>query len=312
MVLALKLVSTLHDIYDLIRLPLCLMGALASLTAGLIVLVIQNPGESLFTLVPQNLDLVILGLGIPFLIIGASMAINDYHDYEADRINKRMDRPLVRNPALNPQHVLFGSLSMIALGILFSLILFFDNCFVTIGVIFFSFLSISYNLWTKEKGLVGNATVALSNTAPYLLTLIALDARDPDTILVVIVMAMITFCGVLGRELVKGIMDIEGDRITNSRTFAVQFGPKRAVQLASVFFIGLIFLIPIPMFIKFQDNLFYLVLMMITVILLLYSVTILYNDPSVASGKKARSYSRTALWIGSTAFFVGAFTLSFL
>ena len=288
------------------------MGALASLTAGLIVLVIQNPGESLFTLVPQNSDLAILGLGIPFLIIGASMAINDYHDYEADRINKRMDRPLVRNPSLNPQHVLFGSLLMIVVGILFSVILFSDNYLVTVGVTFFSFLSLSYNLWTKEKGLIGNATVALSNTAPYLLTLIALDARDPDTILVVVVMAIITFCGVIGRELVKGIMDIEGDRITNSRTFAVQFGPKRAVQLASVFFIILIFLIPIPMFIKFQDNLIYLGLMVITVLLMLYTVAILYNDPSVASGKKARSYSRTALWIGSTGFFIGAFTLSFL
>jgi len=288
------------------------MGALASLTAGLIVLVIQNPGESLFTLVPQHLDLAVLGLGIPFLIIGASMAINDYHDYEADRINKRMDRPLVRNANLNPQHVLFGSLLMIALGIIFSIILFSDNYFVTIGVAFFSFLSISYNLWTKEKGLIGNATVALSNTAPYLLTLIALDARDPDTILVVTVMAIITFCGVIGRELVKGIMDIEGDRITNSRTFAVQFGSKRAIQLASVFFFVLIFLIPIPMFIKFQNNLIYLGLMVVTVCLMLYTVAILYNDPSVASGKRARSYSRTALWIGSTAFFVGAFTLSFL
>ena len=257
------------------------MGVLASLTAGLIVLVIQNPGESLFTLVPKNLELTILGLGIPFLIIGASMAINDYHDFEADRINKRMDRPLVRNPALNPQYVLFGSLLMIAVGILFSIILFPDNCLVTIGVTFFSFLSISYNLWTKEKGIIGNATVSLSNTAPYLLTLIALDARDPDTILVVIVMAIIVFCGVIGRELVKGIMDIEGDRITNSRTFAVQFGPKRAVQVASIFFLILIFLIPIPMFIKFQDNLIYLGLMIITVCLLLYTVVILYKDPSI-------------------------------
>ncbi len=288
------------------------MGALASLTAGLIVLVIQNPGESLFTLVPQNLDLAILGLGIPFLIIGASMAINDYHDFESDRINKRMDRPLVRNPTLNPQYVLFGSLIMIAVGILFSVILFSDNCLVTIGVTFFSFLSISYNLWTKHKGIVGNATVSLSNTAPYLLTLIALDARDPDTILVVVVMAIITFCGVIGRELVKGIMDIEGDRITNSRTFAVQFGPKRAVQVASIFFFILIFLIPIPMFIKFQGNFLYLSLMIITVCLLLYTVVILYQDPSIETGKKARSYSRTAMWIGSTAFFVGAFTLSFL
>ena len=174
----------------------------------------------------------------------------------------------------------------------------------------FSFLSISYNLWTKEKGILGNITVAGSNTAPYLLTLIALEAKEPDTILVVLVMAVITFCGVLGRELVKGIMDIEGDRITDSRTFAVQHGPKKAVQLASFFFLILIILIPIPMFIKFQNNYVYLILMVITVTMFLYTVFILYKDPSTRSGKKARSYTRTALWIGSAAFLVGALALS--
>ncbi|MHA2175445.1 MAG: UbiA family prenyltransferase [Candidatus Hodarchaeales archaeon] len=306
-----KIGSNLRDVYDLIRLPLCIMGAFASFTAGLIVLIIQNPGVDLITLIMNNWDLALLGLSIPFLIIGASMAINDYHDYEADRINKRNDRPLVRNPNLKPQYVLFGSLFMIFLGILFSLILFTDNLFVTLGVIIFSFISLSYNIWTKEKGLIGNATVSFSNTAPYLLTLIALKARDPDTILVVIVIAIIIFCGVMGRELVKGIMDIEGDKISDSKTFAVQYGPIRATQLATVFFVILFFLIPIPMFIKFQNNILYFGLMMTTVLILFYTVFILFKDPSVDTGKKARSYTRNALWVGSAAFFVGGIALLF-
>ncbi len=310
MVLDLATKSLFHDIYDLIRLPLCIMGSLAGFTAGLIVLLVQNPGYNIITLLSQYWQLGALGLSIPFLIVGASMAINDYHDYEADRINGRIDRPLVRNSKLKPQYVLYGSLSMIGLGVLISLFLFNSNFLVPIGVIIFSFLSISYNLWTKEKGILGNITVAASNTAPYLLTLVALDAQDLDTVLVVVVMAIIVFCGVLGRELVKGIMDIEGDQKTDSRTFAVQYGPKRAVQMASFFFILLIILIPIPMFIKFQHNYLYLILMMITVFLFLYTVGILYNDPSIKSGKKARSYTRTALWIGSAAFLVGAIALS--
>ncbi|MHA1994744.1 MAG: UbiA family prenyltransferase [Candidatus Hodarchaeales archaeon] len=299
-----------HDIYDLIRLPLCILGSLAGFTAGLIVLLVQNPGYNVITLLEQYWQLGALGLSIPFLIVGASMAINDYHDYEADRINGRMDRPLVRNPNLKPKSVLYGSIFMIGLGVLISVFLFDGNFLVPIGVLIFSFLSVSYNLWTKEKGILGNMTVAGSNTAPYLLTLVALEAKDQNTILVVVVMAIITFCGVLGRELVKGIMDIEGDRITDSRTFAVQYGPKRAVQLASFFFLILIILIPIPMFIKFQNNYLYLILMVITVLMFLYTVVILYNDPSIKSGNKARSYTRTALWIGSAAFLVGAIALS--
>ena len=108
--------TALHDIYDLIRLPLGIMAAIAGLTAGMIVVLVQEStsGDTFFGFVLSYLevhwDLAILGLSIPFLIVGASMSINDYHDYEADRINNRIDRPLVRNPKLDPNYVLFLSL----------------------------------------------------------------------------------------------------------------------------------------------------------------------------------------------------------
>jgi geranylgeranylglycerol-phosphate geranylgeranyltransferase len=295
------------------------MAAIAGLTAGMLVVLIQEkePGDNnntillVLKLLPQYWELAILGLIIPFLIVGASMAINDYHDYEADRINNRIDRPLVRNPNLNPQYVLFLSLTMITMGIILSFFLFMDNCFVSIGVTIFSFLAISYNLWTKDMGLIGNMTVALCDTAPSILALVALGGSSIDfaTVLMVGIMAAIAFFGVVGRELVKGIMDMEGDRITESRTFAVRYGPKRAVQLASVFFIIVIFLAPLPLFIKFNNNLLYSVLMLGTIILLFTSVIILYRDPSITNGKKARSYTRTALWTGALAFFLGVLFL---
>ncbi|MFX0205737.1 MAG: UbiA family prenyltransferase [Candidatus Hodarchaeota archaeon] len=305
----------IHDIYDLTRLPLGVMGAIAGLTVGMFVVLIQEKevGENTILLIlelhPQYWELAILGLSIPFLIIGASMSINDYHDFEADRINKRMDRPLVRNPDLNPQYVLFLALVMIAAGILISLFLFIDNCLVVIGVAIYSFLAISYNLWTKERGLLGNITVAACDTGPYLLALIAMGSGDMETTLLVFIMAGITFFGIIGRELVKGIMDMEGDRITESHTFAVKYGPKRAVQLASFFFFIVIILAPFPLFIKFYNNLLYAGFMFITIILLFYSILILYRDPSVNAGKKARSLTRTALWTGSIAFLVGVLFL---
>ena len=307
--------TAFHDIYDLIRLPLGIMAAIAGLTAGMIVVLVQEStsGDTFFDFVLSYLevhwDLAILGLSIPFLIVGASMSINDYHDYEADRINNRTDRPLVRNPKLNPNYVLFLSLFMIAIGILLSLFLFFDNLWVVLGVVFFSFLSISYNLWTKEKGLLGNITVATCNTAPYLLALIAMGATDANTVLVVAIMSAITFCGVVGRELIKGVMDMEGDEAAGFYTFALRYGPKRAVILASVFFLGVIILAPAPLFIKFQNNLLYLFFIVIAIFLFLYSVFILLKDHSYETGKKARHYTRTALWMGAIAFLIGAISL---
>ncbi len=310
-----SLKTLLHDFYDLTRLPLGIIAAILGFTSGMIVVVIQYkiPGistiELVFTLLPQYWEIALLGLIIPFLIVGASMAINDYHDYEADRLNKRMDRPLVRNPNLNPQYVLFMSLVMIAAGIILSFFLFIDNLFVTLGVAFFSFLAISYNLWTKNMGLLGNMTVAGCDTAPAFLALIAMGATDLSTIILVLVMASITFFGVVGRELVKGIMDVEGDRIADSKTFAVRYGPENAVKLASVFFGVVIIVSPIPLFLRFENNFLYLGFMLVTIILLLTSVVILYKEPSIKNGKKARSYTRTALWTGALAFFFGALFL---
>jgi geranylgeranylglycerol-phosphate geranylgeranyltransferase len=296
------------------------MGAVAGLTAGMIVVLVhhQDPSKNTVLIVlelfPQYWELAILGLAIPFLIVGASMAINDYHDYEADRINNRMDRPLVRNPELNPNFVLALSLTMIFTGILLSFLLFLDNPLVVLGVSIFSFLSVSYNIWTKEKGLLGNMTVAACDVAPFLLALIAMAGKeggsDFNTTLVVCVMAGITFFGVVGRELLKGIMDMEGDRAAESHTFAVKYGPKRAVQLASMFFIVVIILAPIPLFIKFQNNIFYATFMFLAIFLLLYSIFILIRDQSVAAGKKGRKYTRTALWFGVLSFLVGALTMS--
>lgn len=310
----------LHDIYDLTRLPLGIMAAIAGLTAGMIVVLVHHQDSSQNTvllvlqLLPQYWELAILGLSIPFFVVGASMAINDYHDYEADQINKRMDRPLVRNPDLKPEHVLVLSLSLIAAGIILSFFLFMDNLLVVIGVTIFSFLSISYNLWTKERGLIGNMTVAACDTAPFLIALVAMIGKegnvDINTILVILIMAGITFFGVVGRELIKGIMDIEGDRAAESHTFAVKYGPKRAVQLASVFFGIVIVMAPIPLFIKFYNNILYAGLMFIAIILLLYSAIILLRDQSVVTGKKGRTYTRTALWAGVLSFFVGALTMS--
>ena len=105
-------------------------------------------------------------------------------------------------------------------------------------------------------------------------------------------------------------MDIEGDRAAASHTFAVKYGPKRAVQLASFFFIIVIILAPLPLFITFQNNLFYAVFMLIAIVLLFYSVLILLRDQSVATGKKGRTYTRTALWSGVLSFLIGALTMS--
>lgn len=296
------------------------MGAVAGLTAGMIVVLVHHPDPSkstivtVFELLPQYWELAVLGLAIPFLIIGASMAINDYHDYEADRINNRMDRPLVRNPDLKPEYVLVLSLLMIFSGIILSFILFMDNLLIVFGVTIFSFLSISYNIWTKERGLLGNMTVGACDVAPFVLALIAMAGKeggtDFNTATTVLIVATITFFGVVGRELIKGIMDIEGDRAANSHTFAVKYGPKRAVQLASLFFVIVIILAPLPLFFTFQNNIFYAIFMIITIGFLFYSVFILLRDQSVVTGKKGRTYTRTALWSGVLAFLIGALTMS--
>ena len=89
----------------LIRLPNCIMTAVAVYIGA--VVASANPS---FT-VP-----VILGMISAFLVCAGGMAVNDYYDVEADKINKKKRRPIVKG-AVKKENTLTVSIILSLVGL---------------------------------------------------------------------------------------------------------------------------------------------------------------------------------------------------
>ncbi len=300
--------NVIKGIGDLIRLPLCIMAAIAGFTAGIIVLKLQGGvGSDIIQIIQNHYVEATVGIWIPFLMVGGAMAINDYYDYESDKINQRFDRPLVRGVFPRSFALIFGS-TMIFLGILITIVVFQDLPLLVL-VLFFTVIAYGYNLYLKESGIAGNLLVSFSYAAPYALGAFAMKVKESTITLTIIVMVAITFFGALGREFLKGIMDVEGDQARGIKTVAVTKGPKTAALAANLMFFIVLILSPIPFFLSYAGNIVYLLFILITDALLLLSGIPLLLQPTKDNSKRGRMYTRLALWTGAIAFLLGALTI---
>lgn len=177
----------------------------------------------------------LLALAVPFFINLASFALNDYWDVEADRKNKRMNRPLVSGalaPSVAIWTVVIGYLFGIAAGWLI-------NPICGIIATLFALLSIAYNYKLKDWPLVGNAYIALSMAIAFPFGALAAGipiANFPSLILWLTIGAF--FAG-LSRELIKSVQDMKGDKAARgSRHLPIIIGARSALVLAALLAIG--------------------------------------------------------------------------
>lgn len=190
--------------------------------------------------VPTELTKVLAGiLGATLAEMGA-FSLNDYFDVEVDIKNNRTDRPIVRGD-VSPGEALWLSIVTSVLGIV---AMFFTGSIgavvVTIVLVLFGAL---YNAKLKELGIWGNLYISFTMAAPFLFGSLLFAHNDR----VLYIIAAIAFLVGLGREVMKGIMDVEGDALRNVRTVARTWGPAKAKYLAVALYAAGIFLSPLPL-----------------------------------------------------------------
>ncbi|MCS7143872.1 MAG: UbiA family prenyltransferase [Archaeoglobaceae archaeon] len=186
-----------------------------------------------------NLELLILGFVTAVFLEASAFAMNDYLDYDVDVANKRLDRPLVRGD-LSKKTALALTLLFFPLGLISALLISIEALFFVLLV---TLLAFAYNAKLKELGLLGNAYVAFTMSAPFIFGGIISDFSYS-----VLLLSLIAFLSGLGREIMKGIEDVEGDALRNVKSVARVHGIEKAVKLSSFFFIfavSLSFLPPI-------------------------------------------------------------------
>jgi geranylgeranylglycerol-phosphate geranylgeranyltransferase len=112
---------------------------------------------------------------------------------------------------------------------------------------------------------------------------------------------------VTGREVTKGIVDVQGDKAQNVKTMAVHFGGRTAAYTAVAFFLSAVALSPLPWFLNLV-SLWFIPLVAATDIGLIASSLMLLRDYSRENARKVKTMVLLWLLLGLLAFTLGALT----
>jgi geranylgeranylglycerol-phosphate geranylgeranyltransferase len=275
-------------ILELIRYKNCSMAGLAAVI-GAAIAYSASPGELVW------MGLIFITV---FVITGAGNAINDYFDANIDAIN-RPDRPIPsgrisRRAAYNFSIVLFAS------GILISYFIGSpDSTHIPFWIaIFNSFLLFFYAAFLKRKVFVGNLSVSYLTGSTFLFGGAAYGGKG---IQVTLILCFLSMLATFGREIVKTIEDIEGDKLDGASTLPIWIGETRAAYVACAFGLLAVFLSPLPYYMGLFNE-YYLVVVGIADIVFLYAmVQILRRNPAVSS-----KYFKVAMFLAMLAFIAGS------
>lgn len=244
----------------------------------------------------------------PFCIGLASFALNDFFDMEADRLNKRLDRPLVSKSASPEQAVLIALLGFL-FGLAFSVPLsFFAGDFTPFKIaFFFSLAAVAYSAALKSLPLLGNLFIAASMAVAMVFGNIV--ATPSSLSAAALTASALAFIAGLGREIAKTVQDIEGDRrARRATTLPMLIGVRNSLIAAIALYWLAILLSFIPFFSisPFTGNLNYLALILACDALLAFSSVTLFQRPRARALERSRKLSLLALAFGLIAFFLGA------
>lgn len=237
-----------------------------------------------------------LGFAAAFTLTGASMVINDYYDKEIDAVNEP-SRP-IPSGIISPSEALFAFLALTLIGLM-SAALTNPLCFLI--AILSWIISVTYSTVGKRTGLLGNMLVSICISLPFIYGGIVLkNSIEPNTIF----FAILAFLANTGREITKGIVDVEGDKIREIRTIAISYGAKKAAQLAAAFFIVAVLLSPLPILLEITHIWFIPPLIIADIGFIISSISLMKNHTR-ENAKKNKN--RVLIWMmmGLIAFIAG-------
>lgn len=225
------------------------------------------------------------------LLLGAGgNIVNDYFDRYVDAINKPW-RP-IPSGLISAKVAYRVSILLFIIGTLMAFSLSYTNGFIALIA---AILVYMYSYRIKGVLLFSNIVVA------FLVSLSIIFGGVASTFnLDILVASLFAFLLNIGREFLKGIEDIEGDRIMNIRTIATVYGPFRAYIAAFTVFVILVILSIIPyLFLNYST--IYLVLTAGVDITILYS---LYTARSLSpsSALRATRLLKVSVFLGLLAF----------
>ncbi|MBN2413860.1 geranylgeranylglycerol-phosphate geranylgeranyltransferase [candidate division KSB1 bacterium] len=204
------------------------------------------------------------------LITAASNTINDYYDVEIDRINKP-NRPIPAGMVKRKDALTF-SLFLYTAGVLLGLLI---NLTAFVIALSTSLLLLFYSVKLKRTVLLGNVAVSLSTALAFIYGGVAVG-RVKNAVIPAVFAFMMHF----GREIIKDMEDIEGDKKNRAITLPVRFGLIPAKWSATVIFFLLFILTIIPFLTNIYGIWYFLIVLLGVNSILVYTIIRMWRHSS--------------------------------
>lgn len=197
-------------------------------------------------------------------------AVNDYYDADIDEVN-RPERPIPSGRLRRREAVLLAALLLAAAFAL--TLLFLPPLAIAIGVVNL-FVLVGYSSHLKRTPFLGNLAVAFLTGTAFLFGGAAVGGAE-FTAALFLLAALAT----LGREIVKDVEDVEGDKRMGASTLPLVWGERNSLVAASGFVVAAVMLSPAP-YLLGQFGLPYLVAVLPADLVLLAGVVRIWGSAS--------------------------------
>jgi geranylgeranylglycerol-phosphate geranylgeranyltransferase len=231
----------------------------------------------------NNWTLLLYSFLTGFTLTGASMAFNDYFDRDIDFINEP-HRP-IPSGRISPQSAVIFTMILSFIGV-------YSSWRISMGAfavaVFAWIVMMVYSMWGKKTGFLGNLMVSSCIALPFIYGGIL-----SGQIWASASFSLLAFLSNTGREITKGIVDIEGDRAEGVRTIAVTSGASRAADIATIFFLAAVASSVAPVYLGLVSYLYIPFVLMTDIGLIISSYQIVSNP----ARETARSIKKRILYL---------------
>jgi geranylgeranylglycerol-phosphate geranylgeranyltransferase len=263
---------------ELLRLNVCILAVLGFIV-GIFVAGVTAP-------VPFSFFVAIV---VVFLICGGGNAINDYYDYETDKLSKS-HRPLPSG-RISMENTKRYAIILLFVGVL-------------LAVVFFSQIAIIYTIfnaglvwvysWKLKKTPIGHFVDSWLAVSPFILGgLLISNISGP-----LLILSSMAFLGNLGREIVKGMEDMGSDKLAGMKTLEIVLGKKISKIISGVLIIFAIILSFVP-YLLGDMGIGYLFFILIGDCIFGYSLT------KLSSPKQSQKIMKVGMFMVMLAFLIG-------
>ena len=249
-----------------------------------------------------SLTAVVLAAVVAFLYTAGGNTLNDYRDIRTDRINH--PRRPIPSRRIGAESARKFSIALFSAGMIAALFIGFPrpNVVCILVAMLNCLLLVGYEMRLKSWGFPGNLTVSWLTASLFLFGGAATQDSVPQSVFPpsVLALALLAFLASVGREIIKGIEDAEGDR--DRTTLPRVLGIRRSGQLAALWILLAVGFSGIPVFpLEIFGPWLYLPIVAAADGMFIYCVFVLFRNP-----QKASQAAKLAMLVALAAFLVGA------